>query len=161
MNSKTIFFESQRFIYKWLVGLLILLVALRIYLSGIRSFQDLDWSNPGLWIALAVFLFLFSIRLRTRIDERGIYLRFIPFIWKEKHWSWASIEAAYVRKYSLFEYGGWGLRIGGSGVAYTTRGLYGLQLEFKDGRRKVLIGTQRPEELKAIIAQLKQAQADV
>lgn len=160
MKSKNLFFERQNFMLNWIIGLFVVLILVKIYISGIRSFADFDWHNPGFWIALAVFVFLVSIRLRTRVDETGVYTRFIPFIWKEKHWSWDTIDYAYVRKYSLFEYGGWGLRIGGAGVAYTTRGLYGLQLVFKDGRRKVLIGTQKPTELKAVVEQFKRKAAN-
>ena len=58
------------------------------------------------------------------------------------------------------EYGGWGLRLGlfGNGKAFNVSGDKGLQLEFTDNK-KLLIGTNRPEELTETlikIGQLKQ-----
>ncbi len=44
------------------------------------------------------------------------------------------------------EYGGWGIRYGMKGMAYNVSGNRGVQLEFETGKR-LLIGSQRPEEL--------------
>ena len=48
------------------------------------------------------------------------------------------------------EYGGWGLRWGWNGWAYNVCGNQGVQLVLT-GNRRVLIGSQRAEELAAII----------
>ena len=48
------------------------------------------------------------------------------------------------------DYGGWGVRWGAGGIAYNARGNRGVQLVLKTGKR-VLIGSQRPEELIAAI----------
>ena len=77
------------------------------------------------------------------------------------HWHFRDIERdkirkIYVRKYKpIWEYLGWGIRFGPSGRAYNTMGKIGLQLELKNGR-KILIGTQKKEELKEIIQKLKE-----
>jgi hypothetical protein len=97
-------------------------------------------------------LFL-QMRLITRITEEGIYVRFIPFHFKEQFYAWDSLESAQVRTYSpLREYGGWGIKYGfnGQGKVYNVSGNQGLQLVFKSGD-KLLIGTQRPEEIQAAI----------
>ncbi|MBK9224473.1 MAG: hypothetical protein IPO23_07190 [Flavobacterium sp.] len=71
------------------------------------------------------------------------------------------LTKSFVRQYSpLMEYGGWGLRLGlfGNGKAFNVSGDKGLQLEFTDNK-KLLIGTNRPEELTETlikIGQLKQ-----
>jgi hypothetical protein len=52
------------------------------------------------------------------------------------------------------EYGGWGLRYGGdNGWAYNARGNRGVQLVLQ-GEKRVLIGSQRPEELLAALKEM-------
>ena len=101
-------------------------------------------------------LFFWQMKLTTRITEEGIYVRFTPFHFKEKFYAWDSLTACYVRTYSpLMEYGGWGIKygFGGQGLVYNVSGEIGLQLKFKQGD-PVLIGTQKGEEIKAILAEL-------
>jgi hypothetical protein len=51
------------------------------------------------------------------------------------------------------EYGGWGIKygFGGQGLVYNVSGEIGLQLKFKEGE-PLLIGTQKGEEIKQILA---------
>ena len=100
-------------------------------------------------------LFFWQMKLVTRIAEEGIYVRFTPFHFKEKFYAWDSLTACYVRTYSpLMEYGGWGIKygFGGQGLVYNVSGKVGLQLKFKQGD-PVLIGTQKGEEIKALLAE--------
>jgi hypothetical protein len=96
-------------------------------------------------------VFLASMRLVTQVRHDGIYLRFIPF-----HWRWVRIEPERIkgvqaRTYNpLLEYGGWGIRYGARGKAYTISGNRGVELEFANGRT-LLIGSQRAEELASVI----------
>ena len=55
------------------------------------------------------------------------------------------------------EYGGWGLRYGffGKGRALNVSGNTGLQIEFNNGKR-LLIGTNKPRELKEVLTKLNQ-----
>lgn len=115
--------------------------------------------TTGLTIALT--LLFINFRLDTTIKRNGIYVRFFPFHLKFKHYTWDSLTKSFVRQYSpLSEYGGWGLRLGlfGKGTAFNVSGDKGLQLEFTDNK-KLLIGTNKPEELTETlnkIGQLKQ-----
>jgi hypothetical protein len=96
------------------------------------------------------------MKLTTRITEDGIYVRFFPFHLKEKFFAWETITSSYVRSYSpLMEYGGWGIKYSfkGNGLVYNTAGNVGLQLYFKEGE-PVLIGTQKGEEIKQVLASL-------
>ena len=57
----------------------------------------------------------------------------------------------------ISEYGGWGIKGGFSkqtGKAYTTKGTTGLQLTLKNGK-KILIGTQKKEEIKRVLETYK------
>ncbi|MBK8611625.1 MAG: hypothetical protein IPL84_17220 [Chitinophagaceae bacterium] len=106
-------------------------------------------------VFLLVLFFLISIKLKTRLTDDGMYYRFYPFQFKEKHIAWHELKDAYIRQYnSLHEYGGWGIRIGGkkTGDAVNTSASSnrGLQLQFTDGKL-LLIGTTRPDELQMII----------
>jgi hypothetical protein len=104
---------------------------------------------------LALFGFLVSIRLKTRITEKGIYYRFYPFQFKETLIEWHELKDAYIREYNSFhEYGGWGIRYGslktGRAINTSESSNKGLQLKFNDGKL-LLIGTARPDEIKLII----------
>ena len=117
-------------------------------------------SNLGLLLTaiplLLITLLILNIRLDTLIKEDGIYVRFFPFHWSFKKFSWDMISSSYVRKYSpLLEYGGWGMRIGifGKGKAWNISGDKGLQLVFSN-QKKLLIGTNQPQELAAILEKI-------
>jgi len=87
--------------------------------------------------------------LHTKIDEKGISIKFFPFV-RKKTWLWEDIDDLYIKEYSITDYGGWGYRVGKNGTAYNTKGKYGLQLLLNNGAR-VMIGTQNHEELQRII----------
>ena len=110
---------------------------------------------------LLFLLFLFSIQLRTTVDDRGIQYRFYPFQTATTLIEWSELSDAHMRQYnSFYEYGGWGIRVGArsnSRAINTSASCNeGLQLEFKDGRL-LLIGTARPEELRKTIALQKES----
>ncbi|WP_316822789.1 hypothetical protein [Pedobacter gandavensis] len=157
-----VFSEQQRFRQWWLW--FIFLGINGMFLTGVfkqvvggQQFGNQPMSNTGLLISVSLSLLitiLFVIlRLETRIDDKGIYVRFYPFHISFKYYPWESISRANVRKYSpVMEYGGWGLRFGlmGNGAAFNVSGNQGLQLVFNNGQ-KLLIGTHKPEELKQVL----------
>jgi hypothetical protein len=118
-------------------------------------------SNDGLLVVslgpLVMVLLFLLLQMETEIRKEGVYFRFRPFQWKFKLIRWEDIEKAYVRKYRpLVEFGGWGIRFGlpKFGRAYNVRGNMGLQLELRN-RRKILLGTQKPDELERALNNLK------
>lgn len=144
MKNETLFTEKQRFTQWWLWLIMILAVAFAFYYEE---------STLEMAVALIIPIFLFVLNLETEISKEGISIRFFPFHLKKKFFSWDEIAKAEVREYSpLLEYGGWGIRKGKSGVAYNVKGNMGLQLVLKSGK-KILIGTQKTEELKQILAE--------
>lgn len=167
MTNEILFTERQRFKQWWLW--LILLGVNAIFLFGIfkqvfagEQFGDKPMSNTGIVIAAGLIFFLtilfVNFRLDTIIKKDGIYVRFFPFHMKFKHYAWEKLTKSYVRQYSpITEYGGWGLRLGsfGNGAAFNVSGNKGLQLEFKENK-KLLIGTNRPEELKETLNKIGQ-----
>jgi len=105
---------------------------------------------------LLVYGLIFSLKLKTRIDETGVHFKFVPFHFKSRVIHWSDIEKGYVRNYdAISEFGGWGMKGGqlwrkSNGVAYNVKGDIGLQLELKNGK-KILIGTQKQDEMKRVL----------
>lgn len=146
MEHETLFTEKQRFTQWWFWLIMILVVASAFY------YEESTLEKIVVLVILIPF-FLFILNLETEISSEGISVRFFPFHLKKKFFAWDEIVKAEVREYSpLLEYGGWGIRRGMSGVAYNVKGNMGLQLVLKNGK-KILIGTQKAEELKQILAE--------
>ncbi|MFN4235450.1 MAG: DUF6141 family protein [Bacteroidia bacterium] len=164
MNTNYLFTEKQKFTQWWIW--LILLSINGMFLYGIyrqiilkEMFGDNPMSDAGLLgmfvITLLISLLFKIMKLETNIDKQGIYVRLFPLHLQFKHFKWEEIDKAYVRKYNpITEFGGWGLRLGFNGKAYNVKGNNGLQLEFKNGK-KLLIGTNRAEEMNQIVKKFK------
>lgn len=85
---------------------------------------------------------------KTTVTETNLIVTFgalLPlYRWRIALQEIASAEA--VTYSPLADYGGWGIRGWGKNTALNARGNRGVQVALHDGRR-VLIGSQRPEEL--------------
>lgn len=156
--TEQLFSENQRFSkwFRWPILLLIVWLAYSQwdFLSVEERFKS--WKNWEIVVVPMVLFVLFSIlQLKTHISKEGVSVQFLPFHWKPKLYSWDSISTIEIRKYSpIQEYGGWGIKYGwgGQGISYTVSGSIGLQLTLKNGK-KVLIGTKKGEEIKAVLQQ--------
>jgi hypothetical protein len=145
-DDELAFREVQSFDQIWLWALMGLeLVVILIPLILTKQ----PWSaflGMGM-VMLLTFVFLGSLRLKTRIDDEGVHFRMSWFHMKDRTIPWDDIDQIYVRKYSpIMEYGGWGVRrFSRNGRAYSVKGNYGIQIVKKDGK-KILLGTQSPAE---------------
>lgn len=100
-------------------------------------------------IILISFLF-FTMQLKIRIDDKGIFIEYPPFL-KQKAFLWEDIQQAYVKRYHpIKDYGGWGYRGFGKKKAYNLSGRWGIQLMTKNGKQ-ILIGTQQPEKVRQVL----------
>lgn len=101
-------------------------------------------------------LLILSFKLKTKINEVGIHYRFLPIHRNFKVIRWDEMESCEVRTYNaISEYGGWGFKGGfGKGTAFNVKGNIGIQVELKNGK-KILIGTQKENDAKAIIKRYK------
>lgn len=133
------FREVQRFRQPWIWILLgLVLVHSFVYVG-------LDHGNwiPTSFIAAGIVL-LWMFRLTTEVDERELRVRFAPFVNKRiPHSDIKSAEA--IEYHPLKQYGGWGIRRGKEGWAYTTSGNEGVKVVTKD--RSFLVGSMRAAEL--------------
>ena len=158
-----VFIEEQRFSQLWLHMLLIVSFIIPVVLvtrEWIQSTNNDTEAKIGFFVVtgsiILVYGLIYSFKLKTRIDEKGIYYRFIPFHLSNKFIAWDELNNAYVRKYDpISEFGGWGMKGGflwrkNKGTAYNVKGDVGLQLELKT-RKKILIGTQKEEEVKRVL----------
>lgn len=155
-------FKEKQYFRQWWLWVLMIVATLGTVGLAISDFLENDgvWKDEMLTMTLAaVFvliltIFLWVFRLDTTIDKDGIRVKFAPFPMATQHFTWAGMSKCYVRQYNpLAEYGGWGYKGTGKNRAYNTSGSDGLQIVLDNGR-KVLIGTQRPEELTAVLYKL-------
>lgn len=165
MTEKVLFTENQKFNQWWLW--LILLVINGIFIFGLvkqlyfkKPFGNNPTNNTVLILVffgmLLLTILFFTFKLQTIIKTDGIYVRFFPIHIAYKKHSWDTLEKCYIRKYNpITEYGGWGIRLGlfGKGNALNVSGNQGLQLEILN-KTNLLIGTNKPEELKEVLIQL-------
>ena len=145
-ESETPFIEEQTFDQSWIWTLMGVLTAgafISMIISGLWGWMMLI-AGAGLVASMSI---LSSFKLYTRIDDKGIHFRTNPFFGKIKTIEWTDVDQVYVRRYSpIMEYGGWGIRLGRRGWAYTARGNQGIQIVRKNGRR-ILLGTQKSDEV--------------
>lgn len=159
--EEPLFEETQKFNQWWMI-LFFVFFNFFILASIFNQFSSDNFDENRLFafafvaIIIVIDYLLLSTKLTTKIYEEYIIIKFFPFV-RNKKILFTELESCQVRKYSpLAEYGGWGYRIGifGKGIAYNIRGNMGLQLVYKNNK-KLLIGTQKPEELERVIEQIK------
>lgn len=124
------------------------------------SFREIA---PSAIIGFLVLMFvsgIFFLRLETRIDAGGVYVKFSPLGFTRKHFAWEEIEEIFVRTYSpIAEYGGWGIRGLGRAKAYNVSGNRGIQIVTRAGKR-FLIGTNEPATVERVLKYYRQKQTD-
>lgn len=154
----TLFREEQRFRQPWLWSLIALAtagaatVAIALLRAGTSS------GLVVLAVALLLPALLALLTLSTEVRPDGLHVRFWPLV-RHRHLRPDEIVEATARTYRpIAEYGGWGLRFGRLGTAYNASGNRGVQLSLADGRR-LLIGSQRADELAAAIEEARRRQA--
>jgi len=156
-----IFIEEQKFTQIWLfLGLAIAFVVVTIPIIkdwdtiSQGSFGEILSNTRGILVFIFVFVLFNFFKLKTRIDEKGVYYQYLPFYFSCRFLPWNSISKCYVRNYdAIFEYGGWGLKFSfrkSKGKSFTVKGDVGLQLELRNGK-KILIGTQKKDEIQRTI----------
>lgn len=166
IQQEVLFTEDQRFRQWWLWLIILGIDAVFLFWVckqfilkvkvGDSPMSDSALLASTVGIILVTVLFFYT-RLTTQIKKDGIYLKFFPFQWSYRYYSWDMIDKCYIRSYSpLAEYGGWGIRysMSGEGMAYNVSGNIGLQLELNN-RKKILIGTNSPNELEVALTKLK------
>jgi hypothetical protein len=158
--TEPLFEEVQTFRRPWLM---MFLIVMGVILGG--SFGSVLIADPTkapemiLPVAIAGgvyalgFGLVYALKLTVQVDRQTLHVRFSPLTTRNipldtiERW-----EAVTYRP--IMEYGGWGIRCSWNGMAYNAHGNRGVKLEL-DGGKRVLIGSQKAEELAAAITEAK------
>jgi hypothetical protein len=160
-DGNATFREVQR-IRQWWIWLLVYGIAIFAWYGFIQQMvlgQPFG-SNPApdlaMWLIWALFglgfpLFFRSLKLVVEVLADSVHIRYVPLA--SRKIPFQEIERFQPRTYSpIREYGGWGIRWWGKNRrAYNVSGDRGVELTL-DGGRRVMMGSQRPEELAQAIA---------
>ncbi len=161
ITSEILYTETQR-IKTWLWLLILAIISIGVY-AAIKdlTIKTITANSINMVVLIAIplllIVFLALLKLETQITQHGIYVKFFPFHFQFKFYSWHDILSIDVITYKpLMEYGGWGLRwsLKGNGKAYTMSGNNGLKLILRNNNQ-LLIGTTNATELKTIIDAIK------
>ncbi|HEX2162330.1 MAG TPA: hypothetical protein VHM02_00120 [Thermoanaerobaculia bacterium] len=155
-DGPPLFHERQRFTQPWLWAVLaaisLVVVAVGAVLLLVRGATSGGLAVIAYGLLAPAVLALFVLDTEVRPD--GLHLRFVPLV-RHRHLRPEEIVEATARSYRpIVEYGGWGVRWGKGGKCYTVSGDRGVQLALAGGER-LLVGSQRAEELAAAIAAVK------
>jgi hypothetical protein len=170
--NSVLFSEEQQFRQPWLWIVFIVAIAPVPIITGYGVYRQIvqgeQWGNRPtsdaalIVIAIAttalvisLLALLWTARLVTVVRTDGLLVRFKPFHLSPKQIDLRQVESVESVTYSpLAQYGGWGIRYGRGGKAYNVAGNKGVRLRMSGGRR-LLIGSQRPDELAAAIRQVR------
>lgn len=158
-ENKVIYREVQRPQQTWLWVVVLLITAFMWY-SFIQQiiFGIPIGNNPASNIVLIIFWIIFGIlfpliilgllKLIIEVRHDGLYIRFMPIHIRYKQFLFKDIKQYKTIVYSSFKrFGGWGIRVNFMGeTAYNMNGEHGLELKLRN--RTVVVGTQKPNELK-------------
>jgi hypothetical protein len=163
-DNKLRFRETQRFKQWWVWALLIasnglvlvlLLTRFQSLLTGAETVKAYAVLALGAFMLIAPTVLFLFIRLDTIIDHDRIAVRLYPFHIRYRYYPKEEVASCTLRTYRpLGEYGGWGLRGTARNRAFNISGNQGIQLVLANGN-KVLIGTNAPEEVNAVLIALK------
>ncbi|MCK8490226.1 hypothetical protein M0L20_00100 [Spirosoma sp. RP8] len=109
--------------------------------------------HPGQWPGLVIFALVVALfalwRLDTRYDETGIHYRVWPLMaWRTIRWN--DVQEATLVTYRFV---GYGIRWNFGEWVYNVAGNNGLRIRTTTNKR-VLIGTQQPDELQNFLGTL-------
>lgn len=145
--ASSVYKEEQKFpLWIYLLTLMPLIVILSLSFF-FYSENYVDMMGLALIVTMAAAnLLIYFAKLKTKIDEEGVHIKFSPFT--NKKILWKDIESAEVVKYGFVGYG-WRYSFK-YGRVYNTSGNKGLFIVKKD-KKKILVGTQKPVQLKKAI----------
>ena len=149
---KPLFTEIQKFRQWWVWTILLISCGIPLYIIFNDTTKSL-YSYDGLFtiiILVSVILVMWFTKLETVITEKSIQVKYFPFVNK----TFDIQDIAFMKVIDYGFVGGWGIRLWTQyGTIYNISGSKGLHIQLKNGKRYV-IGTQKPEELQKIIAQI-------
>lgn len=151
----TEFKETQKMTQWWLWAILLGTTGVVFWEIGAETIaRQLSLAefvqSPQLWtsalILILVLVFFYLLSLKTEVDPEKIHIHYFP-MWRT-HIRLNEVASAEIIKYGFV---GYGIRFSiRYGTVYNAKGNRGLQIVKKNGS-KILLGTQRPEELRSAV----------
>ena len=139
MQKTEIIYQEKSSMKLWafiLIPLLSVVVLLDVLINNSSKFTQDPEAQWTIIIPILAFLLLYFIQLEWKFTESDFRYRFFPFIIKERIIPYSNIQSMSVMKINpIFEFGGWGLRRGKLGKAYTTEGNLIIHMELKSGQK--------------------------
>lgn len=112
-----------------------------------------DWLMVVILLLVGVLFpaFILSVRLTVEVRREGLFLRYRPFHHRFIDLKLETVVSAQAMTYRpLRDFGGWGIRYGRGGTAYSMSGKEGVQLTYTKNRH-IMIGSLRAQELEMAI----------
>lgn len=160
--ANQIYKEIQSYRGTWIVYFIILVELPTIILLLTFYFQAEDKAEMGIALTVVgatmalIFLFIFNLRMETRIDQYGISFKYFPFIRSWRKYPKETIRTISVINYNpIMDYGGWGLKGNKTTKAYSIMGDQGLLFDVGD-KKKIMIGTMKAKELEEYLSSWKE-----
>jgi len=138
---------------EWWIWTLLAIAALPV-LAVVAIRGPVPSALIALFLLLAIGVLVAFARLVVDVDREAITVAF-HFPWPKRTIPISEVRSAEVMTYRAFlDYGGYGVRLGLRGWAWSVSGNQGVLVESTNGSR-LMIGSQRPKELVAAIARAK------
>lgn len=165
-------FVEEQFARQWWLWLLVINFALWVWVgfwiqivqgrpAGSRPAPDWVWWLLAVVLGIGLPYLLYVARLRVEVRRDLLFLGFVTPLFPLLRVPIALekiVSAEAVTYRPLRDYGGWGIRVGSKGLAYTVSGNRGVLLKMREGR-DVLIGSNEPERFALALQQaLSEAQ---
>ena len=156
-----VFNEHQNFNQWWLWAILLVISVV----FGYAIIQQEVFNTPfgdkpaPTWVLILIVVLLGGLglllkvfTLKTKINSEEISFSFKPLV--SRKYTWSEIKTIKVIDYGFV--GGWGIRLATKyGTVYNIKGSKGLQVTLIN-KKQFVIGTQKPEVLKAYIIRLSE-----
>lgn len=149
MITESFYLEKQKFNQKWIKVILYFLLIFTFFISILIYTKETSTIIAFIpfWIFALLFILFKKMELILAINNENISYQFIPFHFKIRRINKNDIMHISLNNYNpISDFGGWGIRFGRKGKAYTVNGNFGVQIK-TCGNKNILIGTMKPKEV--------------
>ena len=160
--ASQVYRETQTYRGTWVMYLILLIELPTLVLLLVFFVQAKDKTEMGIALSVVggtltlILLFIFNLKLETRIDQIGVSFKFFPFVRNWRKYPKEKIKSITVVNYSpITDFGGWGLKGNSTTKAYSILGDMGLLLDVGE-KKKIMIGTMKANELKDFLSSWKE-----
>lgn len=160
--ANQVYKETQSYRGTWIMYFILLVELPTIILLLTFFLLAEDKAEVGFALAIVggmmslIFLFIFNLKLETRIDQNGISFKYFPFVRSWRKYPKKSIKTISVINYNpITNYGGWGLKGNSTTKAYSILGDRGLLFDVGE-EKNIMIGTMKAKELEEYLSSWKE-----